>query len=88
MEVHITSVNCCIPLTQKQWEILHRREKAFDKRERNNPAIVLFQTTWDFPKKDKVHSWEWNGHFGRNIFFTAEDGAEKEVVKFLQKFLK
>jgi hypothetical protein len=86
MKVEITSVNCCIPLTETQWNVLRRKEDAHDNRTHGN--YVFLPTTWDFPNKEKITKWEWNGHFGRNIFFTAEVGAEKNVLTFLQKYLR
>lgn len=85
MKIEITSVNVCIPLTSRQWTILRRREDAHDNR---TEKYVFYPDTWDFPNKDNVFNWEWNGHFGRNIFFTAKAGAEKDVLVFLKKLLK
>ena len=86
MNIEIISVNCCIPLSERQWRILRQREDAHDNR--TNGKYIFYPTTWDFPDKDKISRWEWNGHFGRNIFFTAQDGSEKNVLTFLKKLLK
>lgn len=85
MKVQISSVNCVIPLTERQWEILRRKEDAHDNR---TEKYVFFPTTWKFKGSDNITNWEWNGHFGRAIFFTASEGAQESVVKFLTKYLK
>jgi hypothetical protein len=85
MKVEITSLNCCIALTERQWEILRKKENAHDEKSRE---YKFFPSTWQFPNSDKVDDFEWNGHFGRNVFFRAMNGAEKDVLAFLQKYLK
>lgn len=86
MKIEIISMNCCIPLSEYQWKILRRREDAYNNR--ISGRYIFYPETWDFPNKDKISRWEWNGHFGRNIFFTAEEGAEKNVLIFLKNLLK
>lgn len=86
MKIEISSVNCCIPLTERQWQILRRREDAHDNR--TTGKYVFFPTTWNFPNKDDVLNWGWSSHFGRNIFFTAKNGAEKDVLNFVKNYLK
>lgn len=84
MKVEVTALDCCIALTEAQWNKLRKMEDAhFEKTEK----YVFFPSTWKFPQCENVIKWEWNGHFGRNIFFTASDGAEKYALAFLKKLL-
>lgn len=85
MKLEVTSINCRIPLTERQWEKLRVLEDEHDEK---TEKYVFFPSLWNFPKCEHITNWEWNGHFGRNIFFTACKGAEKNVLIFLRKLLK
>ena len=54
----ITQISICVPLTEEQWDKLEDLDD-----------------TWKFIEelqKVGAQDVDWNGHFGRNIFFTAD----------------
>lgn len=79
-----TSSTFAVSLTWAEWDILDALEKAHDNEDK---PYKYYPETWEFPMKDKIDDYEWNGHFGLNIFFRAEPGAEKHFVKFLKSLL-
>jgi len=91
MKLYLTSKTYCIPLTWAEWDILNCREKEHDILNYNKP-FVFYPTTWNFPNKELIDSYEWNGHFGANVFFRVETKAgtqaEVNLMRHLQKILK
>lgn len=79
MKAQITSSNFAIALTWAEWDLLHALDEDISE---------FLPDTWDFTQCDEIDGYEWNGHFGRYLFFTAKPGAESHLVEFLKKKLK
>ena len=79
MKTEITGYQCCLPLGKRQFTRLVKigddlgevgEPTGFDKiSKRLEPLGVVDRTI------------EFNGHFGRNIFFTVEAGYDIETVE-------
>lgn len=73
MKYHVTRYTICVPLTRAQWDKLQTRE------DKNYKWIT------DSLESSGAENVEFNGHFGRNIFFDVEDLAH--VPKVTEAFL-
>jgi hypothetical protein len=64
LNYEITRFDVCVPLTEEQWEALDRLSvtKVINALEK---AGAFYNTV------------DWNGHFGRNLFFSADADYEK-----------
>jgi hypothetical protein len=91
MKLHLTSKTYCLPLTWAEWDMLQCRENEYDDVTFKIKA-PFFPESWKFPNKELIDDYEWNGHFGANIFFRVEVKpriqAELDLVRFLQRYLK
>ena len=91
MKLYVTAKDICIPLTWAEWDMLRCREDEYDELNHNKPYVFICDT-WKFTNSDLIDNWEWNGHFGANIFFRAESKegtcAEMDAMRFLQKYVK
>lgn len=81
MKAYVTQISYCVPLSDAQWFTLTRRDESGDERDDIIPALL---------KAGVVSGTiEYNGHFGRNIFFAVEKEAHlARVLKRLEKLLK
>lgn len=79
MKAYITSRSYCVPLTPVQWEKLNAINKRGDDRWEKVSATLT---------RLGAERIEYNGHFGRNIFFTLEKARHlTRVLKAVQKFV-
>lgn len=83
MKFEITQYHIAVPLTETQWD---RLSKIDDSSRPSWPKLLDSFTTQI--KKKGGESVEFNGHFGRNIFFTVEKTAHiPRILKYLCKRL-
>lgn len=72
MKAILTQLHYCVPLTDKQWKRLNRINARGDDRTDIDPAL----------EKSGANNIEFNGHFGRNIFFSID--KEKHLIRVLK----
>ena len=79
MKTEITSYSCCLPLGKRQWNRLVKigdnlgeigEPSGFEKIASRLSSLGVDDRTIEF-----------NGHFGRNIFFSVEAGYDIEAVE-------
>jgi hypothetical protein len=79
MKATRTASQFFVELSWAEWDHLRAFEDACE---------GFLPDSWKFSQRDKIDSFEWNGHFGTNFFFRAEPGAENQMVQFLRRYLK
>lgn len=81
LRARITQINYCVPLNETQWEALN----AID--EQGNDRWEEVDTKLE--NAGVVHGTiEYNGHFGRNIFFGIERTSSlPRVLKAIQRLV-
>jgi hypothetical protein len=78
MKYNVTQYSICVPLTNKQWEKLMKKEN--DYWHNGKPDLITPPL-----KKVGADRIDFNGHFGRNIFFNVESlDIMPEVMKCLK----
>lgn len=91
VEVIATRTHFCVPLTEDQWDALDERD-AISRERIHCDYCGKTSKELDALTKAGCENIDWNGHFGRNLFFSAEtehiNSAKKAVVKFFDKITK
>lgn len=93
MKIILTKSCFCIPLTKKQWNALDERVGG------NCYSNIHMPTRFESTSKEMTKLLEsgcddidWDGHFGRNFFFSAKKNdiikVQKAVIKFFDKITK
>lgn len=83
LDFEITKIYCAVPVTKKQWDKMMAMDRAYidstDGSHRLDHAL----------EQAGAEDIEYNGHFGRNLFFRAEDEATAiKVVALFAEILK
>jgi hypothetical protein len=77
LKFYVIKLDCCVPLNEAQWESLNIDQDQ-DRYDEIVKALYPLNTT----------DLEYNGHFGRNFFFSCETEAQaKRITARLSKLL-
>jgi len=82
MKFEIQSINYCLPLTEKQWDNLGKIRDNWLNEE--TTAYNIFTIV----EKIGVYNLNWDGHFGRNLFFNIEHKDKNKTIKNFKLWIK
>jgi len=75
------STNFCLPLNEKQWDNLEKIRDGWMGDELDHIDI------WAATENLGIYDLDWNGHFGRNLFFRVRWDKETESLENFEKWL-
>jgi hypothetical protein len=79
MKTEITAYECCLPLSKRQWNRLVKIGDDLGERYEPSGFDRIVKRLEPLGVVDRTI--EFNGHFGRNIFFNVEAGYDIETVE-------